>query len=110
MHRPFISKLLNDYSEMGEMKDPKKLHFKAIEEQKGVSMILYCLQKFNTFIILYNCNQPILKTCRIRMTLYHFANCLALAYTPYYLTYKYAGLAEYGAFWKVNFVLNSLKL
>ena len=94
---------------MGVMKDPK-LHFKAIEEQKGVSMILYCLQKFNTFIILYNCNQPILKTCRIRMTLYHFANCLALAYTPYYLTYKYAGLAEYGAFWKVNFVLNSLKL
>jgi len=36
------------------------------------------------------------------MTLYHFANCLALAYTPYYLTYKYAGLAEYGAFWKVG--------
>jgi len=35
------------------------------------------------------------------MTLYHFANCLALAYTPYYLTYKYTGLAEYGAFWKV---------
>jgi hypothetical protein len=35
------------------------------------------------------------------MTLYHFANCLALAYTPYYLTYKYSGLAEYGAFWKV---------
>ena len=29
---------------MGEMKDPKKLHFKAIDEQKGVSMILYCLQ------------------------------------------------------------------
>jgi len=36
------------------------------------------------------------------MTLYHFANCLALAYTPYYLTYKYTGLAEYGAFWKVG--------
>ena len=35
------------------------------------------------------------------MTLYHFANCLGLAYTPYYLTYKYSGLAEYGAFWKV---------
>ena len=27
---------------------------------------------------------------------------LALAYTPYYLTYKYTGLAEYGAFWKVS--------
>jgi len=38
------------------------------------------------------------------MTLYHFANCLALAYTPYYLTYKYSGLAEYGAFWKVPYV------
>jgi len=25
-----------------------------------------------------------------------------LAYTPYYLTYKYSGLAEYGAFWKVG--------
>ena len=37
-----------------------------------------------------------------RMTLYHFANCLALAYTPYYLTYKYSGLSEYGAFWKVG--------
>lgn len=36
------------------------------------------------------------------MTLYHFANCLALAYTPYYLTYKYTGLAEYGAFWKIG--------
>jgi len=35
------------------------------------------------------------------MTLYHFANCLALAYAPYHLTYKYTGLAEYGAFWKV---------
>jgi hypothetical protein len=37
-----------------------------------------------------------------KMTLYHFANCLGLAYTPYYLTYKYSGLAEYGAFWKVG--------
>ena len=36
------------------------------------------------------------------MTLYHFANCLALAYTPYYLTYKFMGLSEYGAFWKVG--------
>merc|ERR1712198_327945 len=37
-----------------------------------------------------------------KMTIYHFANCLALAYTPYYLTYKYMGLSEYGAFWKVG--------
>uniref|UniRef100_A0A1B0CDL8 BOS complex subunit TMEM147 n=1 Tax=Lutzomyia longipalpis TaxID=7200 RepID=A0A1B0CDL8_LUTLO len=34
------------------------------------------------------------------MTLYHFGNCLALIYVPYYLTYKYSGLSEYGAFWK----------
>ena len=40
------------------------------------------------------------------MTLYHFANCLALAYTPYYLTYKYMGLSEYGAFWKVTVTWN----
>lgn len=63
-----------------------------------------------------------------KMTLYHFGNCLALVYVPYYLTYKYSGLqvskedfwdfltliqgysrynkgryffrSEYGAFWK----------
>ena len=34
------------------------------------------------------------------MTFYHFGNCMALAYAPYYLTYKFAGLSEYGAFWK----------
>ncbi|KAG5894582.1 hypothetical protein JTB14_017162 [Gonioctena quinquepunctata] len=34
------------------------------------------------------------------MTLYHFGNCIALIYVPYYLTYKYSGLPEYGAFWK----------
>ncbi|KAF5300001.1 hypothetical protein FQR65_LT09257 [Abscondita terminalis] len=34
------------------------------------------------------------------MTLYHFGNCVALIYVPYYLTYKYSGLSEYGAFWK----------
>ncbi len=26
------------------------------------------------------------------MTFYHFGNCVALAYVPYYLTYKHAGL------------------
>eukprot|EP00096_Caligus_rogercresseyi_P003924 TRINITY_DN1781_c0_g1_i1.p1 TRINITY_DN1781_c0_g1~~TRINITY_DN1781_c0_g1_i1.p1 ORF type:complete len:241 (+),score=48.50 TRINITY_DN1781_c0_g1_i1:128-850(+) len=31
------------------------------------------------------------------MTFYHFGNCLALAYVPYHLTYKYSGLSEYGA-------------
>lgn len=34
------------------------------------------------------------------MTFYHFGNCLALAYVPYHLTYKYSGLSEYGSFWK----------
>lgn len=34
------------------------------------------------------------------MTFYHFGNCLALAYTPYYFTYKFSGLSEYNAFWK----------
>ncbi|KAJ8919531.1 hypothetical protein NQ315_002152 [Exocentrus adspersus] len=34
------------------------------------------------------------------MTLYHFGNCVALIYVPYYLTYKQSGLSEYGAFWK----------
>jgi len=34
------------------------------------------------------------------MTFYHLANCLALAYGPYVLTYKYFELSEYGAFWK----------
>lgn len=34
------------------------------------------------------------------MTLYHFGNCIALIYVPYYLTYKCSGLSEYGAFWK----------
>ncbi|CAH1173595.1 unnamed protein product [Phaedon cochleariae] len=34
------------------------------------------------------------------MTLYHFGNCIALIYVPYYLAYKNSGLPEYGAFWK----------
>ncbi|CAC5415106.1 Transmembrane protein 147 [Mytilus coruscus] len=34
------------------------------------------------------------------MTLFHFGNCLALAYVPYMIVYKFSGLAEYGAFWK----------
>jgi len=34
------------------------------------------------------------------MTLFHFGNCCALAYAPYFLTYKYSGLADYGVFWK----------
>ncbi|XP_054719724.1 LOW QUALITY PROTEIN: BOS complex subunit TMEM147-like [Uloborus diversus] len=34
------------------------------------------------------------------MTLFHFGNCIALAYAPYFMTYKFSGLAEYGVFWK----------
>lgn len=34
------------------------------------------------------------------MTLFHFGNCVALAYVPYVLVYKFSGLSEYSAFWK----------
>ncbi|XP_065559761.1 BOS complex subunit TMEM147-like isoform X2 [Artemia franciscana] len=34
------------------------------------------------------------------MTFHHFVNCFALAYAPYYLTYKYSGLYDYRAIWK----------
>ncbi|KAK3107743.1 hypothetical protein FSP39_021269 [Pinctada imbricata] len=34
------------------------------------------------------------------MTLFHFGNCVALAYVPYAIVYKCSGLAEYSAFWK----------
>ncbi|KAK3581003.1 hypothetical protein CHS0354_013897 [Potamilus streckersoni] len=34
------------------------------------------------------------------MTLFHFGNCVALAYVPYIIVYKCSGLAEYSAFWK----------
>jgi len=36
----------------------------------------------------------------IIMTMFHFGNCVALAFGPYVLTYKYSGLPEYSAFWK----------
>ncbi|XP_071656673.1 BOS complex subunit TMEM147 isoform X2 [Patagioenas fasciata] len=34
------------------------------------------------------------------MTLFHFGNCFALAYFPYFITYKCSGLSEYSAFWR----------
>lgn len=34
------------------------------------------------------------------MTLYHFGNCVALIYVPYYIVYKYSSLSEYGVYWK----------
>ncbi|KAL5019636.1 hypothetical protein ScPMuIL_002528 [Solemya velum] len=34
------------------------------------------------------------------MTLFHFGNCVALAYVPYMIFYKCSGLSEYSAFWK----------
>eukprot|EP00057_Strongylocentrotus_purpuratus_P021033 XP_011675507.1 PREDICTED: transmembrane protein 147-like [Strongylocentrotus purpuratus] len=34
------------------------------------------------------------------MTLFHFGNCVALAYIPYFIVYKCSGLSEYSAFWK----------
>jgi hypothetical protein len=35
------------------------------------------------------------------MTFFHFLNCITLASVPHLLTYKYSGLAEYSAFWKL---------
>ncbi|XP_027040556.1 transmembrane protein 147-like [Pocillopora damicornis] len=34
------------------------------------------------------------------MTLFHFGNCVALAYFPYFIVYKCSGLSEYSAFWR----------
>ncbi|XP_069802532.1 BOS complex subunit TMEM147 [Dendropsophus ebraccatus] len=36
----------------------------------------------------------------VAMTLFHFGNCFALAYFPYFITYKCSGLSEYSAFWR----------
>ncbi|VDP39701.1 unnamed protein product [Heligmosomoides polygyrus] len=34
------------------------------------------------------------------MTFFHFINCVALAYAPYFIAYKYSGLNEYSSFWR----------
>jgi len=34
------------------------------------------------------------------MTFFHFGNCVALAFTPYLITYKCSGLSEYSTFYK----------
>uniref|UniRef100_A0A0N5AJH1 BOS complex subunit TMEM147 n=1 Tax=Syphacia muris TaxID=451379 RepID=A0A0N5AJH1_9BILA len=34
------------------------------------------------------------------MTFFHFVNCLALAYGPYFIGYRYSGLSEYSSIWK----------
>lgn len=34
------------------------------------------------------------------MTFFHFANCVILAYAPYFITYKYSSLSEYSSIWK----------
>jgi len=34
------------------------------------------------------------------MTFFHFGNCVALAYVPYIITYKFSGLSEYSTFYK----------
>ena len=34
------------------------------------------------------------------MTFFHFGNCVALAYVPYLITYKFSGLSEYSTFYK----------
>nr|CAG4643477.1 EOG090X0CTK [Ilyocryptus agilis] len=44
------------------------------------------------------------------MTLYHFGNCLALSYVPFWIVYKYCGLSEYGAFYKCASVAGTYAL
>ncbi|KAJ1371820.1 hypothetical protein KIN20_033846 [Parelaphostrongylus tenuis] len=34
------------------------------------------------------------------MTFFHFVNCVALAYAPYFIAYKYSGLNEYCSIWR----------
>jgi len=34
------------------------------------------------------------------MTFFHFGNCVALAYVPYLITYKFSSLSEYSTFYK----------
>ncbi|CAJ0943000.1 unnamed protein product, partial [Mesorhabditis belari] len=36
------------------------------------------------------------------MTFFHFVNCIALAYAPYFIIYKYSGLSEYSSLWKLG--------
>lgn len=34
------------------------------------------------------------------MTLFHFGNCVILAYAPYFIAYKYSSLSDYTSIWK----------
>ncbi|CAB3403539.1 unnamed protein product [Caenorhabditis bovis] len=34
------------------------------------------------------------------MTFFHFINCFALAFAPYFIAYKYSGINEYSSIWK----------
>uniref|UniRef100_A0A0M3ILK9 BOS complex subunit TMEM147 n=2 Tax=Ascaris TaxID=6251 RepID=A0A0M3ILK9_ASCLU len=34
------------------------------------------------------------------MTFFHFVNCIALAYAPFFIAYKYSGLSEYSSVWR----------
>ena len=31
-------------------------------------------------------------SCKIKMTLFHFVNCIGAAYAPYFITYRFSGL------------------
>ncbi|GMS87944.1 hypothetical protein PENTCL1PPCAC_10119, partial [Pristionchus entomophagus] len=35
------------------------------------------------------------------MAFFHFVNCLALAFAPYFIVYKYSGLNEYTTVWRI---------
>uniref|UniRef100_A0A915EM58 BOS complex subunit TMEM147 n=1 Tax=Ditylenchus dipsaci TaxID=166011 RepID=A0A915EM58_9BILA len=53
---------------------------------------------------------------QVKMTLFHFGNCVILAYAPYLIAYKYSSLSEYSSWWKcanaalVYFVTQFLKM
>ncbi|CAI5445439.1 unnamed protein product [Caenorhabditis angaria] len=34
------------------------------------------------------------------MTFFHFINCFALSFAPYFIVYKYSGINEYSSIWK----------
>ena len=59
--------------------------------------ILNIFQRFDLIIKFYyqtsiKKNYNHFAFCNRRMTFFHFINCLALACSPYYLTYRFAGL------------------
>lgn len=50
------------------------------------------------------------------MTFFHFVNCVVLAYTPYFIAYRYSNLSDYTNVWKciqaglIYFITQFLKM